>query len=73
MTLGIIGAMQVEIENLKPSIKGATFETISGIEFMIGEIDGVKVIAAVSGVGKVLLPSALKLWCYTSEWIMLLT
>ncbi len=53
MTLGIIGAMQVEIENLKPSIKGATFETISGIEFMIGEIDGVKVIAAVSGVGKV--------------------
>ena len=53
MTLGIIGAMQMEIENLRPSIKNATFETISGVEFMLGEIDDVSVVAAVSGVGKV--------------------
>jgi adenosylhomocysteine nucleosidase len=53
MTLGIIGAMQIEIENLKPSIKDATFETISGIRFMKGEIDGTPVVASVSGIGKV--------------------
>ena len=53
MTLGIIGAMQMEIENLKPSIKNATFETISGATFMKGQIDGIDVVAAVSGVGKV--------------------
>lgn len=53
MTLGIIGAMQIEIENLKPSIKNATVETYSGVEFLKGEIDGVNVVAAVSGIGKV--------------------
>ncbi len=53
MTLGIIGAMQIEIENLKPSINDVTFENISGVEFMKGTIDGVNVVAAVSGIGKV--------------------
>ncbi len=53
MKLGIIGAMQMEIENLKPSIKNAKTETISGIEFIKGKIDGVDVVAAVSGIGKV--------------------
>ncbi|SDB30677.1 adenosylhomocysteine nucleosidase [Pseudobutyrivibrio sp. YE44] len=53
MTLGIIGAMQMEIENLKPSIKRPLLETISGITFIKGEIDGIDVVTAVSGVGKV--------------------
>ncbi|MBP5324755.1 MAG: 5'-methylthioadenosine/adenosylhomocysteine nucleosidase [Pseudobutyrivibrio sp.] len=53
MKLGIIGAMQIEIENLKPSIKGAKVEVISGIEFVSGKIDGIDVVAAVSGIGKV--------------------
>jgi len=53
MTLGIIGAMQMEIENLKPSIENATTETISGVNFIRGQIDGIDVVAAVSGIGKV--------------------
>ena len=53
MTLGIIGAMQMEIENLKPSIKNPVLETISGVTFIKGQIDGIDVVAAVSGVGKV--------------------
>lgn len=53
MKLGIIGAMQIEIENLKPSIKNQKIEIVSGIEFVSGEIDGIEVIAAVSGIGKV--------------------
>ena len=46
MTLGIIGAMQMEIENLKPSIKNQKVEVISGIEFITGKVDGVSVVAA---------------------------
>ncbi len=53
MTLGIIGAMQIEIENLKPNIKNPVLETISGVTFIKGEIDGVNIVAAVSGIGKV--------------------
>ena len=53
MKIGIIGAMQIEIENLKPSIKGAKVEVISGIEFISGKIDCIEVVAAVSGIGKV--------------------
>ena len=53
MKLGIIGAMQIEIENLKPSIKNQTTEVVSGVTFTCGEIDGVSVVAAVSGIGKV--------------------
>ncbi|CBK73410.1 5'-methylthioadenosine/S-adenosylhomocysteine nucleosidase [Butyrivibrio fibrisolvens 16/4] len=53
MTLGIIGAMQMEIENLKPSIKNPVLETISGATFIKGQINGIDVVAAVSGVGKV--------------------
>lgn len=53
MRIGIIGAMQMEIENLKPSIQNATTETISGIPFVKGDVHGVEIVAAVSGVGKV--------------------
>lgn len=53
MKLGIIGAMQIEIENLKPSIKNQKTSTISGVNFIEGEVNGVPVVAAVSGIGKV--------------------
>ena len=53
MRIGIIGAMAIEIENLKPSISDASYETISGADFIKGKIDGVEVVAAVSGIGKV--------------------
>ncbi|SOB98249.1 5'-methylthioadenosine/adenosylhomocysteine nucleosidase [Pseudobutyrivibrio ruminis] len=53
MKLGIIGAMQIEIENLKPSIKNHKTSTISGVNFIEGEVNGVPVVAAVSGIGKV--------------------
>ena len=53
MTLGIIGAMQMENENLKPSIKNPVLETISGATFIKGQINGIDVVAAVSGIGKV--------------------
>ena len=53
MKLGIIGAMRIEIENLKPSIEKPKYETISGVDFISGEINGVEVVAAVSGIGKV--------------------
>ena len=53
MRIGIIGAMAIEIENLKPSISDASYEKISGADFIKGKIDGVEVVAAVSGIGKV--------------------
>ena len=51
--IGIIGAMRVEIEALKNSLEGAETITISGIDYYRGMLDGQKVVAAVSGVGKV--------------------
>lgn len=51
--IGIIGAMRVEIEALKNSLEEAEIITISGIDYYRGMLDGQKVVAAVSGVGKV--------------------
>lgn len=53
MRIGVIGAMQIEIDNLKKSLSNQSTEIISGVEYVKGEIDGVEVVAAVSGVGKV--------------------
>lgn len=51
--IGIIGAMKTEIEALKASLSEAEKETVSGIEFVSGKLDGVNVVVAVCGVGKV--------------------
>ncbi len=51
--IGIIGAMQIEIENLKNNMESFKTEVISGIEYNIGKISGVDCVCAVSGVGKV--------------------
>lgn len=53
MVIGIIGAMQIEIDNLKKSLEDSKTECISGVEFVKGKIKDVEVVAAVSGVGKV--------------------
>ena len=53
MTIGVIGAMQMEMDNLKEAMTGVQVESVSGVNFMLGEIHGVKVVAAVSGIGKV--------------------
>lgn len=53
MKIGVIGAMQMEIDNLKESMENITSETISGVTYVSGTIGDKEVVAAVSGVGKV--------------------
>ena len=51
--IGIIGAMQVEIEDLKAQLTGAETRRISGIDFVSGNLGDVPVVLAVCGIGKV--------------------
>lgn len=51
--VGLIGAMEVEVESIKAQLKNREVLSISGIEFNRGELEGVPVIAAVCGIGKV--------------------
>lgn len=51
--IGIIGAMQVEIDGLKALMENKCVKKISGIEFVSGEIFGKSIVAAVCGIGKV--------------------
>ncbi|MCR4868685.1 MAG: 5'-methylthioadenosine/adenosylhomocysteine nucleosidase [Lachnospiraceae bacterium] len=53
MRIGIIGAMQIEVDNLKKHMENTTEEVISGVTFTSGTVAGAEVVAAVSGVGKV--------------------
>ena len=53
MLTGIIGAMQVEIDALKQLIKNPTAETVSGVEFVRGQIGAQDVVVAQCGIGKV--------------------
>lgn len=53
MTIGIIGAMQMEVDNLKEAMEQPSTVTISGVNFVTGTIGEVSVVAAVCGVGKV--------------------
>ena len=51
--LGIIAAMQKEMENIVSRMDGAKCEKISGIEFVSGKVGGCDVVCAVCGIGKV--------------------
>ena len=51
--IGLIGAMTVEVELIKGSMTEKREETISGINFVQGKLEGVDCVAAVSGIGKV--------------------
>ena len=50
---GIIGAMDIEVTILRSMMKNARTETVSGIDFIIGSLEGRRVVLARSGVGKV--------------------
>ncbi|MBR5479771.1 MAG: 5'-methylthioadenosine/adenosylhomocysteine nucleosidase [Clostridia bacterium] len=52
-TIGIIGAMDVEVCELKKKIDAPESKVIAGIEFIKGKIGNTTVIVAKSGVGKV--------------------
>lgn len=53
MITGIIGAMEIEVAELKDSMENITQEEISGIIYYKGKIYGSDVIVAKCGVGKV--------------------
>lgn len=51
--IGIIGALDLEVEGLKKLMVKCEVRTISSIDFFSGEINGVDTVVAVAGVGKV--------------------
>ncbi len=51
--IGIIGAMDIEVENLKNAVTEKQVKTVSGIDFVSGKISGTEVVIAKAGVGKV--------------------
>lgn len=53
MLIGIIGALELEIEALKELMDGARVETVSSVDFYRGSINGREVVVAAAGVGKV--------------------
>lgn len=53
MLIGIIGAMEIEVQVLKNLMDSAQVEKISGIDFYRGKINGTETVVAVAGVGKV--------------------
>lgn len=52
-TIGIVGAMDVEVEALLPKIQNQQMQKIGSHTFYIGELEGKNVIVTQSGVGKV--------------------
>ena len=52
-TIGIVGAMDVEVEALLPKIQNQQVETIGSHIFYTGELEGKSVVVTTSGVGKV--------------------
>ncbi|MGN0106625.1 MAG: 5'-methylthioadenosine/adenosylhomocysteine nucleosidase [Hominilimicola sp.] len=53
MVVGIIGAMELEVQALKELMDKADIQKISTIDFYKGNINGVDTVVAVAGVGKV--------------------
>ena len=51
--IGIIGAMGIEVEQLKASLNDIETTVISGIEFYSGKLSGKDVVVAACGIGKV--------------------
>ena len=51
--IGIIGAMQIEIDGLRAAMTEVETEQLSGVTFTKGKLCGVDVVCAVCGVGKV--------------------
>lgn len=53
MRIGIIGAMEEEVELLKSKMAVSEANVIAGCEFFLGKLEGVEVILSKSGIGKV--------------------
>ncbi len=53
MTIGVIGAMQMEVDNLKEALSDTKTVTYSGVEFVCGKLEDKDIVAAKCGVGKV--------------------
>ena len=51
--IGIIAAMDIELEKIKSNMQSISTETIGGNEFVCGTLWGLPAVAAVCGVGKV--------------------
>ena len=51
--IGIIAAMNVEMDGLRAHMENPVRETVSGVEFVRGTIEGREVVTAVCGIGKV--------------------
>ena len=51
--IGIIGAMDIEVDILISKLEGAVCETVSGIKFFVGKIGGHDTVIAKCGIGKV--------------------
>ncbi|MCM1543604.1 MAG: 5'-methylthioadenosine/adenosylhomocysteine nucleosidase [Blautia sp.] len=53
MKIGVIGAMQMEVDTLKESMEEIRTEEYSGVTYVCGMIGDKEVVAAVCGIGKV--------------------
>lgn len=53
MRIGVIGAMQIEVDNLKASMSDISTKEYSGVTYVCGTIGDKEVVAAVCGIGKV--------------------
>ena len=53
MTIGIIGAMDVEVQLLREAMQEPVVTKISGVEFIQGKLSGKDVVLARCGIGKV--------------------
>lgn len=51
--IGIIAAMELEMQSLRSHIENPVAQTISGVTFVSGMLEGREVVTAVCGVGKV--------------------
>ena len=61
--IGIIGAMDVEVNKFKEQMLGVSTETFSGVEFVSGTLWGHPTVVAVSGVGKVNAAMCVQILC----------
>lgn len=53
MKIGIIGAMDEEVQSLQEQLQNKTLETFAGTEYWTGQLQGQDVVLARSGIGKV--------------------
>ncbi len=51
--IGIIGAMHIEIETIKALMENKKSETVSGVEYIKGNLHGREIVVAACGIGKV--------------------